>query len=249
MIRVQRAPSLFTRWASGCWPRLALSGISLTRSSSRLRGISSSSALSSASVSLSRIRFGVPLGANNATQADTLNSGKPASLVVGTFGRIALRCSASMVYALIVPLDLVHVPYRGAGPSLTDLIRGQVQVTFESMPGSIGYIRAGKLRALAVTTTRRSEALLDLPTGAEFVPGYEASTWYGVGAPKATPAEIVEKLNKEINAALADPNKKARVADLGGDVLALSPNDFGKFIADEPEKWANVVKFADIKPE
>jgi len=154
-----------------------------------------------------------------------------------------------MVYALIVPLDLVHVQYRGAGPSLTDLIGGQVQVTFESMPASIGYIRAGKLRALAVTTTRRSEALPDLPTVAEFVPGYEASTWYGVGAPKATPAEIVEKLNKEINAALADPNKKARVADLGGDVLALSPNDFGKFIADETEKWANVVKFADMKPE
>src|SRR5262249_23757308 len=118
-----------------------------------------------------------------------------------------------------------------------------------SMPSSIQYIKAGKLRALAVTTATRSEALPDVPTVGEFVPGYEASTWYGVGAPKATPAEIVEKLNKEINAGLADPNIKARLADLGGPVLALSPADFGKFIADETEKWGNVIRALNIKAE
>ena len=154
-----------------------------------------------------------------------------------------------MVYALIVPLDLVHVQYRGAGPSLTDLIGGQVQVTFESMPASIGYIRAGKLRALAVTTTRRSEALPDLPTVAEFVPGYEASTWYGVGAPKATPAEIVEKLNKEINASLADPRFIARLMELGAEPMPMSPSDFGKLVADETEKWGKVIRTAGIKAE
>src|SRR5262249_52263322 len=140
---------------------------------------------------------------------------------------------AGELFKMMAGVDMVHVPYRGAGPSLTNLIGGQVQVTFESTPASIGYIRAGTLRALAVTTTRRSEALPDIPTVAEFVPGYEASTWYGVCAPKATPAEIVDKLNKEINAGLADPKLKARLADLGGDALALSPADFGKLIADE----------------
>src|SRR5262249_8625948 len=120
---------------------------------------------------------------------------------------------------------------------------------FASMAPSIEYIRAGKLRALAVTTATRSDALPDIPTVGEFVPGYEASTWYGVCAPKATPAEIVEKLNKEVNAGLADPKIKARLLDLGGGVLALSPVDFGKFIADESEKWAKVVKFAGIKAD
>ena len=117
------------------------------------------------------------------------------------------------------------------------------------MPASIEYIRAGKLRALAVTTTTRSEALPDIPTMAEFLPDYEASAWFGIGAPKATPAEIVEKLNKEINAGLADPKIKARLADLGGDVLALSPAEFGKLIADETEKWSKVIRAANIKPE
>jgi tripartite-type tricarboxylate transporter receptor subunit TctC len=156
---------------------------------------------------------------------------------------------AGELFKMIAGVDMVHVPYRGAGPSLTDLIGGQVQVTFESMPAAIGYIRAGTLRALAVTTTRRSDALPDIPAVAEFVPGYEVSAWYGVGAPKATPAGIVEKLNKEINAGLADPKIKARLADLGGTPLVGSPADFGKLIADETEKWAKVVKFANIKPE
>ena len=150
---------------------------------------------------------------------------------------------------MMTGVDMVHVPYRGAAPALTDLLGGQVQVMFGTMPSSIEYIRAGKLRALAVTTATRSEALPDIPTVGEFVPGYEASGWYGIGAPKNTPAEIIDKLNKEINAALADPKMKARLADLGGTVLAGSPADFGKLIADETEKWGKVVKFAGIKPE
>jgi tripartite-type tricarboxylate transporter receptor subunit TctC len=156
---------------------------------------------------------------------------------------------AGELFKMMAGVDMVHVPYRGAGPSLSNLIGGQVQVTFESMSASIGYIRAGTLRALAVTTTRRSEALPDIPTVAEFVPGYEASSWYGVGAPKATPAEIVDKLNKEINAGLADPKMKARLADLGNAPLALSPADFGKLIADETEKWGNVTRALNIKAE
>jgi tripartite-type tricarboxylate transporter receptor subunit TctC len=146
-------------------------------------------------------------------------------------------------------INLVHVPYRGMAPALTDLLGGQVQVAFSSLTAAIEYINASKLRALAVTTARRSDALPDIPTVGEFVPGYEASTWYGVGAPKATPAEIVEKLNEEIKASLADPKLQARLADLGGTVMMGSPPDFGKFIADETEKWGKVVKFVGIKAD
>jgi len=146
-------------------------------------------------------------------------------------------------------IDMVHVPYRGAGPAMTDLLGGQVQVPFGSMPGSIEYIKTGKLRALAVTTATRSEALPDIPTVGDSVPGYEASGWYGIGAPKNTPAEIIDKLNKEINAGLADPKMKARFADFGGMVLEGSPADFGKLIAEETDKWGKVVKFARIKPD
>ena len=153
------------------------------------------------------------------------------------------------LFKMMAGVDMVHVPYRGAGPALTDLIAGQVQVHFATTVASIEYIRAGRLRALAVTTATRSDALPGIPTVDEFVPGYEASSWYGVGAPKATPAEIIEKLNKEINAGLADPKIKARLADLGGDVLALSPADFGKLIAEETEKWGTVVKFTGIKAD
>jgi tripartite-type tricarboxylate transporter receptor subunit TctC len=156
---------------------------------------------------------------------------------------------AGELFQMMTGVRMIHVPYRGAGPALTDLLAGQVQVYFANTIASIEYIRAGKLRALAVTTATRSEALPDIPTVGEFVPGYEASGWSGIGAPKGTPAEIVEKLNKEINAGLADRKLNARFADLGGDVLALSPADFGKFIADETEKWAKVIKFAGIKPE
>jgi tripartite-type tricarboxylate transporter receptor subunit TctC len=153
------------------------------------------------------------------------------------------------LFKMMAGVDMVHVPYRSGGPALTDLIAGQVQVMFPATVSSIEYIRDGRLRALAVTTATRSELLPDIPTMGEFVPGYEASGWFGVGAPKATPAEIVEKLNKEINAGLADPKIKARLADLGGAVLALSPAGFEKLIADETEKWAKVVKFAGIKAD
>src|SRR5262245_16114584 len=150
---------------------------------------------------------------------------------------------------MMTGVNLVHVPYRGGAPALTDLIGGQIQVAFIDMAASIEYIRAGKLRALAVTTATRSEALPDIPTLGDLVPGFEASQWVGLGAPKNTPAEIVDKLNKEINAALADPKMKARLADLGATALPSSPADFGKFIADETEKWGKVVKFAGIKAD
>ena len=153
------------------------------------------------------------------------------------------------LFKMMAGVDLLHLPYRGGGPALTDLLGGQVQVYFATTVASIEYIRTGRLRALAVTTATRSDALPDIPTVAEFVPGYEASSWYGVGAPKATPAEIIEKLNKEINAGLADAKLKARLADLGGDVLALSPADFGKLIADETEKWGNVIRALNIKAD
>jgi tripartite-type tricarboxylate transporter receptor subunit TctC len=153
------------------------------------------------------------------------------------------------LFKMMAGVDMVHVPYRGGGPALTDLIAGQVQVMFPSTVASIEYIRAGRLRALAVTTAMRSEALPDLPTVGEFVPGYEASAWFGIGAPKNTPTEIVDKLNKEVNAALADPNMKARLADLGGTALAGSPADFGKLIADDTEKWRKVIRAANIKAE
>jgi tripartite-type tricarboxylate transporter receptor subunit TctC len=153
------------------------------------------------------------------------------------------------LFKLMTGVDMVHVPYRGVAPALTDLLGGQVQITFATMPSSIAYIRAGKLRPLAVTTTTRSDELPEVPTVNDFVPGYEASTWYGVGVPTGTPAEIIGKLNKEINAGLADPKLRARLADVGGDVLALSPADFGRLIADETEKWAKVIRAANIKPE
>src|SRR5262249_43362740 len=145
--------------------------------------------------------------------------------------------------------EMVHVPYRGSTPALTDLLGGQVQVMFDATPSSLPHIRAGKLRPLAVTTATRLDALPDIPTVGEFLPSYEASIWFGVGAPKATPAEIVEKLNKEINAALGDPKMKARLADLGGTPLLGSPADFGTLIADETEKWGQVIRAANIKPE
>jgi len=153
------------------------------------------------------------------------------------------------LFKLMARIDMVHVPYRGSAPALTDLLGGQMQVMFDTLATSIEHIRAGNLRALAVTAATRLEVLPEIPTIAETVPGYEAIQWQGMGAPKGTPAEIVEKLNKEINAGLADPKIKARFADLGGTVIAGSPADFGKFIADETEKWAKVVKFAGIKPQ
>jgi tripartite-type tricarboxylate transporter receptor subunit TctC len=151
------------------------------------------------------------------------------------------------LFMMMAGVNMVHVPYRG--PYFSDLMAGQVQVVFSPLPSTIGYIKAGTLRALAVTTATRSEAAPDIPAMAEFVPGYEASSWQGVGAPKDTPAAIIDKLNKEINAVTADAKMKARFADLGGTVLSGSPADFGKLIADETEKWAKVVKSAGIKPD
>ena len=156
---------------------------------------------------------------------------------------------AGELFKIMTGVDMVHVPYRGGAPALTDLLAGQVQIYFATVANSIEYIRTGKLRALAVSTATRSAVLPDIPTVDEFVPGYEASGWFGFGAPKNTPAEIVDRLNNEINAALVDPKIKARLGDLGGTVLAGSPGDFGKLIADETEKWGKVVKFAGIKPE
>jgi tripartite-type tricarboxylate transporter receptor subunit TctC len=153
------------------------------------------------------------------------------------------------LFKMMAGVNLVHVPYRGAGPALVDLLAGQVQVMFVSTVSSIEYIKTGRLRALAVTTATRADALPDIPTVGEFVPGYEASGWFGVGAPRATPVEIVDKLNKEINAGLADPTIKARLAEQGGTVHPGSPTDFGKLIADETEKWGKVIKFAGIKAD
>jgi tripartite-type tricarboxylate transporter receptor subunit TctC len=156
---------------------------------------------------------------------------------------------AGELFKMMAGVDLVHVPYRGGGPALTDLITGQVQVMFPNTVSSIEYIRAGRLRALAVTTVTRSDALPDIPTVGDFVPGYEASNWYGIGAPRNTPVEVIEKLNKETNAGLADPKLKAQFADLGGTVLPGTPADFGKLIADETEKWGKVIRAANIKAD
>jgi tripartite-type tricarboxylate transporter receptor subunit TctC len=152
-------------------------------------------------------------------------------------------------FKLMAGVNLVHVPYRGAGPALTDLLGGQVLTSFAGISGSIEYIRTGRLRALAVTTATRAEALPDVPAVNEFVPGYEAGDWLGVGAPRNTPPEIIDRLNKEIAAALADPKIKARFADLGGTAMALTPAGFGKLLADETEKWGKVIRAANIKPE
>jgi tripartite-type tricarboxylate transporter receptor subunit TctC len=167
-----------------------------------------------------------------------------ASAGIGTGSHVS-----GVLFNMMTGINMVHVPYRGAAPALVDLIAGQVQVQFASIPETIEYIRAGKLRALAVTTATRSDTLSEIPTVSEFVPGYETSAWWGVGVPKNTPAAIIARLNKEINAALTDPKMKARLVDLGGTTLVGSPADFGKLIADETEKWAKVIKFADVKPE
>jgi tripartite-type tricarboxylate transporter receptor subunit TctC len=174
------------------------------------------------------------------------NAGKlnMASGGIGSLGHVS-----GELFKMMAGIDIGHVPYRGGGPALTDLLAGQVQVYLSPLPAAIEYIRAGKLRALAVTTAARSEALPDIPTVGQFVAGYEASVWQGLGAPKNTPADIVAKLNKETNAALADPKMKARLLDLGGTPMPMTPADFGKFIAEETEKWGKVIRTANIKTE
>jgi tripartite-type tricarboxylate transporter receptor subunit TctC len=173
----------------------------------------------------------------------------PGRISMASAGNGSAPHVAGELFKMMAGIDMVHVPYRGGGPAVTDLIAGQVQVLFAGAPESIEHIRAGRLRPLAVTDTTRLEALPDIPTVADFVPGYEASVLFGVGAPRNTPTEIVERLNKEINAGLADPKIKERFAVLGGTPLAGSPADFGKLIAEETEKWGKVIKFAGIKPE
>jgi tripartite-type tricarboxylate transporter receptor subunit TctC len=153
------------------------------------------------------------------------------------------------LFKMMAGIDMIHVPYRGGGQVMTDLIAGQVQVSFIGLSVALEHIKSGKLRALAVTAATRSDVLPDIPTVDEFVPGYEASAWFGIGAPKNTPTEIVDKLNNEINAAFADPRIKTRIAELGATTLPGSPADFGQFIADESEKWGKVIRAANIKPE
>jgi len=159
----------------------------------------------------------------------------------GTPGHMAVE-----MFKMMTGLDVVHVPYRGAAPAMTDLLAGQVQVVFDNLPTSLEYIRAGKIRPLAVTSATRSPALPDLPALAEFVPGYEVSSWFGIGAPQGTPAGIIALLNTTINAALADPAMQARFSEMASAPMALTPGEFGRLIADETEKWAKVVKFAGV---
>jgi tripartite-type tricarboxylate transporter receptor subunit TctC len=172
----------------------------------------------------------------------------PGKINMASPGTGSMPHLAGELFKTMAGVNVVHVPYRGDVPALTDLVSGQVHVYFKS-PLSIEYIRAGKLRALAVTTSARWEGLPDLPTVSEFLPGYEASAWFGIGAPKSTPTEIIDKLNKEINAGLADAKLKVRLADLGATVLAGTPAGFGKVIADETEKWGKVIRAANIKPD
>ena len=173
----------------------------------------------------------------------------PGKINMGSGGIGTTLHVSGELFKMMTGVDMLHVPYRGAGPMLTDLLGGQVQVAFDPMPSSIGYVKAGQLRPLAVTTATRSEALPELPSVGDAVAGYEASTWYGVGAPKTTSAEIIEKLNEEINTGLAEPKMKSRLADLGGTVLPGSPAAFGKLIADETEKWRKVIRAVNIKAE
>jgi tripartite-type tricarboxylate transporter receptor subunit TctC len=172
----------------------------------------------------------------------------PGKLSMASGGNGSLPHVAGELFKFMAGVDMVHVPYKGAAPAVTDLLGGQVAVFFAPLSSSIEYIRANKLRAVAVTTATRSAALPDIPTVAEFVPGYEATAWYGAGAPKNTPAEIIEKLNKEINAGLANPKIKERLADLGDVPMPMSVAEFAKFIVNETDKWLKVVKFAGIKP-
>jgi len=172
----------------------------------------------------------------------------PGKINYASAGSGSSQHMAGELFKMLAGVDMVHVPYRGAAPALTDLIAGQVQIMFDNMTSSVEHVRSGKLRGLAVTTAARSEALPDLPIVGDFVPGYESSGIYGIGAPKDTPPDIIARLNREINAAIADPRIKARLVDLGGILVTGTPADFGKILAEEVEKWGKVVKFSGAKP-
>jgi tripartite-type tricarboxylate transporter receptor subunit TctC len=173
----------------------------------------------------------------------------PGKIAMATAGNGSPMHMAGELFKMMSGVDLAHVPYRGAGPALIDMLSGQVQVGFVTAAASVEYIRAGRLRALAVTSTMRLETLSDIPTVNDFVPGYEASYWVGLGAPKSMPTGLIDTLNREINAALADAKLKARFTDLGGTAIPGSPGDFGTLIADETEKWGKVIRAGNIKPE
>jgi len=177
----------------------------------------------------------------------TYAKANPRKLSVGSGGAGGPDQASSEYFKMETGLDMLDVPYRGLSPALADLLGGQVQLVFSTVPAAIEYIKAGKLRPLAVTTATRSEALPEVPTLSDFLPGFESSQWYGVGAPSGTPADVVIKLNKEINAGLADPQLKARITELGGEPMSMTPDNFRKHIADETAKWAKVIKFAGIK--
>jgi tripartite-type tricarboxylate transporter receptor subunit TctC len=177
----------------------------------------------------------------------TYAKANPRKLSVGSGGAGGPDQASSEYFKMETGLDMLDVPYRGLSPALADLLGGQVQLVFSTVPAAIEYIKAGKLRPLAVTTATRSEALPEVPTLSDFLPGFESSQWYGVGAPSGTPADVVMKLNKEINAGLADPQLKVRITELGGEPMSMTPDDFRKHIADETAKWAKVIKFAGIK--
>jgi tripartite-type tricarboxylate transporter receptor subunit TctC len=172
----------------------------------------------------------------------------PGKLNMASSGNGSTIHMSGELFKMLTGINMVHVPYRGGAPALTDLIAGQVHVMFDNIPTSAEHIKAGRLRGLAVTSAARSEVLPDLPTVADFLPGYEASAWYGLGAPKRTPGEAIDKVNKAVNAVLADPKSHARFAELGASTLPGSPADFGRLLADETEKWGKVVKFAGITP-
>jgi len=178
-----------------------------------------------------------------------LAKASPGSLSFASAGVGTASHLAGELFNAMAGVRLIHVPYRGDGPAMTDLIGGQVQIGFATMTASIGHIRAGRLRALAVTTARRSDALPELPSVSDFIPGYEASSWFGVAVPKGTPDAVIDALNRQINAGLADDRIKARIADMSGSALAGAPADFSRLIADETEKWGKVIRAANIKAD